>query len=470
MVAPLRELARVPTGSSGRSCPKRRIVRSRPLQLVLGSTFLSDGGRDALKYGALIAVTTSSHSTFEPILVTLAQLIPATLLAMWGGAIADAFPKRLALTVVYVLQGAACFVFPIFFGTALAAMIALLFAVSILSEVSTPDESSVAPLVASDEQLATATSLINLASNIGTAVGTALLAPILLRAIGVQAVFYAAGVMLLLAATRIFQVRSPRDIKATGYQRPEVHLRGIVAWLAAEPAVVAMLTVGVMAGTAMVVLQTLAPRYVQTVLNANAAESVYVFAPTSLGLAIALGVSPGLMKRFGERWTALFGFTIISITLFLLGMVPHGLPTIVDPANPFRVLNGMGLGVNQPLRTASLLAIPLGFGVSATSMAVQTYVNRRVPLTQQGRTFALQSTVKNGIAIIPLVTLGALTAAVGVDTVLLITPFLLLALAILLVRLSFRFAGHAPPGELEVLQSFWHDLMRPQMATESAEA
>ena len=41
----------------------------------------------------------------------------------------------------------------------------------------------------------------------------------------------------------------------------------------------------------------------------------------------------------------------------------------------------------------SPLAMPLGFGVSLTATAVQTYINRRVPLRLQGRAFALQSTL-----------------------------------------------------------------------------
>ena len=336
--------------------PETSIARSRQFQYLLASTFLSDGGRDAVKYGALVAVTRSSGSSIDAVLIGVASLLPPTLLGLYGGAVADAFPKRVALTIIYLLQGGLCFVVPTFLGTNLGAVIALIFALNVLGEVSTPDEQSVAPLVASDEQLATATSLLSLASNLGTAVGTALLAPILLRVVGVQAVFWAAGTMLLLASGRIWQVRSERDLQATGYHRPSLNVREILGWLADEPAVATMMMVGVLAGTAMVVLQTLAPRYVQSVLGLDPAEAVYVFAPTSIGLVLALGATPGLMRRFGERRTALLGFMITATSLFLLGLVRHHLEVIVDPVNPFRLLGIVGLQLGGPLRTSGAIS------------------------------------------------------------------------------------------------------------------
>ena len=55
-----------------------------------------------------------------------------------------------------------------------------------------------------------------------------------------------------------------------------------------------MIVVGVLAGTANVVILTLAPRYVQSVLEVDPADAVYVFAPSSIGLALALLSRPRL--------------------------------------------------------------------------------------------------------------------------------------------------------------------------------
>jgi hypothetical protein len=130
---------------------------------------------------------------------------------------------------------------------------------------------------------------------------------------------------------------------------------------------------------------------------------------------------------------------------------------VVDPVNPIRLLEWIGLDLERPLRTAGFLAIPLAFGVSLTATSVQTYINRRVPLAFQGRTFAIQSTLRNASAIIPLLLLGAAASEFGVDSVLLLSPVLLLATGYALLALSFSFSGLAPPSRLEVVESFWEE-------------
>src|SRR4029079_16847005 len=159
--------------------PEPAIARRRPFQFLLASVFLSDAARDAIRYGALIAVAREGGSTFQSALVGVVSLVPPTLLGLYGGAVADSLPKRTALGVIYVLDAALCFVIPFFYGTGIGAILMLVFAVGVLGQVSGPQEQSITPLVASDEELATATSLSTLASNLGTIFGTALLAPVL---------------------------------------------------------------------------------------------------------------------------------------------------------------------------------------------------------------------------------------------------------------------------------------------------
>jgi hypothetical protein len=104
-----------------------------------------------------------------------------------------------------------------------------------------------------------------------------------------------------------------------------------------------------------------------------------------------------------------------------------------------------------------MISIPLGFGLALTQISVQTYINRRVPLSYQGRTFALQSVLKNGATIGPLLTLGAAATLFSVETVLIAAPFLLLAIGSGLVLLSAAFGGNAPRRRLDVLASYWEE-------------
>jgi hypothetical protein len=53
--------------------------------------------------------------------------------------------------------------------------------------------------------------------------------------------------------------------------------------------------------------------------------------------------------------------------------------------------------------------------------------------------------------------LGAAATQFGVESVLLVSPLMLLAVAYTLVFVSIRIAGLAPPSRLEVLGSFWEE-------------
>jgi hypothetical protein len=443
--------------------PAASVARRPQVEQVLASRFLSDAGQQSLLYGALITVVRGGGSAFDAALVGCATILPAALLGLYGGAVADALPKRVALAAVYNLQALLCFIVPFIAGTDLLPILFLVFAVNALGQVSGPTESSVVPYVASEEELASAASLVSLASNVGTAFGTALLAPVLVRAVGTDVVFYVAGALLLLAASRVFDLTTHQEEperKPLNWRRPNVNVRSTLHWLANERAVATMMVVGVLAGVASIVLQTLAPRYVLSAIAVDPADAVYVFAPSALGLLAALAVTPTLIRRYRERIVALAGFALTALTLCLLGFLPE-IADAIDIINPVRLLGLFGIDLSERLRTASLLAVFIGFGTSMTATSVQTYINRRVPLQFQGRAFALQSVMKNATAIVPLLVLGALASKFSVEAMLIATPLVLLAFAAGLLRLSYALGGRAPASRLDVLASFWEESDAP---------
>jgi MFS family permease len=436
--------------------PEPEIARNLWFQHLLASRFLTDAAQQALAFGALVAVAREGGSAVEVALVGVAALLPPALLGLYGGAIADTLPVRVALAGAYGGQALLCLLVPWLFGTGLGTVLVLLFLVNALGQVSGPTESSVLPLVANEAELASAASLINLASAAGGAFGMALLAPVLVRASGVGAVFVLSGLLLLLAASRVFDLPVGDKAWKLRVAPPNVRLRAAVRWLVRHPAVGTMIVLSVLAGTVNIVLQTLAPRYVEEALHADAANTAYVFAPTAVGLVVALVSAPAVIRMWGERYAAIAGLALAAASLFLLGDVDD-LARAVDPVNPIRLASVFGLHLSRPLRTAGFLAMPLAFGVSMTATSVQTYINRRVPLAYQGRTFAMQSALRNGSAVFPLLLLGAAAAQFGVEPVLLVTPLLLLATAYGLLALSFRFAGLAPHSRIEVMESFWEE-------------
>src|SRR3990172_1630090 len=301
--------------------PETSVAKDLRFQQIAASRFFSDAGQQALAYGALIIVARNGGSALDLALIGMAALLPPALLGLYGGEVADALPRRVALAGIYNLQALACFLVPFVAGTDIWSLFALIFAVNALGQVSGPTESAVLPLVATEQQLASATSLVHFASSAGTAFGTALLAPILVLVFDERAVMYVAGGLLIVAATRVFDLATGEPPRQTRLARPSARLLPALRMLAQQPAVSTMIFVAVLSGTANIVLQTLAPRYVVAALHVDAANAVYVFAPSAAGLVAALALGPTLMKLWGERLSALCGFLITTVDLLLLGLI-----------------------------------------------------------------------------------------------------------------------------------------------------
>ncbi len=389
--------------------------------------------------------------------MTVATLIPASLFGLYAGEVADSMAKRVAIAIAYAVAGVACFLIPTIFGTDVPALFALVFVVAAFSQLAGPAENSVLPLVASEEQLASATSMMGLASSIGTAAGTAVIAPVLLKLIGARAVFYVAGGLLLAATTRVLHIYSKRD-RGTGGTLPRptpTTSRRALDWVFQHPGVATMVGVSILSGVSNVILATLAPVYVHDVLGSNPAETVYVMAPAGIALTFSLWCAPWFIRLAGERRTAAAGVGLMIAGLVGLGLVQADIGAVVDRIDPLRAVAALGVPIDRQFRTAAMFCIPVGLGIGLTDNAVKTYINRRVPFAFQGRTFAVRNTLENAIAIVPLLTVSAIASVVGVSTVLVLTSVTIYALILLLIHLSTRFGADAVSPRTMVTKTFW---------------
>ena len=299
--------------------PPGSVVWNVQFQALLASRFLSDVALQALLYSVLIDRARSGGGAVDAALVGVAFLLPGVVLGMYGGAVADALPKRAALAGAYVTMGVLAFLIPGLFGTELFPLLIVLFAVRVAYQVSQPSEASTVPLVATEDELASATSFLAFASSVGEVVGKALLAPVFVVLWGVRVVTVVASLLFLLSATRVLDLRLgsalPRrppvgaeERRARGSARSEVGryaragqsllltmhsaTREMLPWLADQPAVLWTLLLAAMASTVSVAVGILGPQYTSEVLGVDPENALYVFAPAALGLVVALAVAP----------------------------------------------------------------------------------------------------------------------------------------------------------------------------------
>ena len=420
--------------------PPGSVARDIHFQELMVARFGADLALQALYYAALIASARSGDSAFHAAAIGVAFLLPGLLLGPYGGAVADAMPKRVALFATYLAMGALALLVPTATGTGFWAIVLTLFLVRVLHQVTQPAEAAAAPLVASQAELASANSFLSLASSVGEVVGKALLAPGVVRYWGLRPVTAIAGLTFMFSALRVVRFRPERDSHGH-FDRRAVRRLGIgeaVKWLLDEPGAIWMLLLAAMASTVNVVLGTLGPQYVKQVLEVDPTFTFYVFAPASLGVVAGLALSPLAIRLAGERAVAIGGFIAVSLSIMALGQVKR----LAEWFDWLLIVDIPRVG--PEVEVAASISLVVGAGITIAAAATQTYVGKYVPVAIHGRVFALMGALKDGLAIPPLLVLGALSGTTGVGAVLTLAPVLLLVAAYVLVRLSTAWHGRLP--------------------------
>lgn len=414
--------------------PPGSVVWDRHFQALLASRFLTDIALQALLYGTLIAVVRRGGGAFDAALVGTAFLLPGVLLGLHGGSVADAMSKRVALAGAYITMGMLCFAVPIVLGTGFKSLLLILFAVRALHQISQPSEASAVPLVADAEELASANSFMSLASSAGEVIGKAAIAPLVVSTFGVEHVVTLAGVVFIVAFTRVFELTPPREIARTARTRLLADNREALRWLLHTRRVLWMLLLAGLASTVGVVLGMLGPVYVSEVLHIDPAYTLYVFMPAAGGLLLALAIAPRLIAAIGERLAAAIGFAIAATAMFGFGVIDP----LTERVLPWLVELPL---ISRQLEVAAGLSVPLGFGITLAAASAQTYVGRSVPAELQGRMFAVMGVLKDGLAIVPLLGLALAAGALGSRLVFAAAPLILLALALSVDIVAGRFRG-----------------------------
>jgi len=200
-------------------------------------------------------------------------------------------------------------------------------------------------------------------------------------------------------------------------------------------------------------VSTMIPVYVREVLDADPAWSIYIYAPAGLGYPAGAVSAPWLIDMCGERRVGSIALTITSVGVMLYGVIGIVTP-LLAPISPLRLLELFGVDLSDKMLAAGFIAIPANYGSTATSAAVQTYINRRLPLITQGGVFGIENVIENGLSLVAVLGLGAIATIIGSQAVFLIAPVAVFAIVVWLLRYSHRTAGQAETTR-EVLEELW---------------
>jgi hypothetical protein len=341
-------------------------------------------------------------------------------------------------------------------------LLILVLGVSTLNQLIGPSEKAVIPLVSSREEISTAASVLSLTDSVASGLGTAVVAPAILVTLGARTLFIVCAVFLAFASLRIFALPVQKEVTVKAalerlkLSELDIGFASALRWLLGWPAIITIIMVGMIVSVMSSITQTLAPTYVAQVLHTDPAESVYVFAPAGAGALIALAITPKVVDSKGERWAAAVAVLIMSAALFALAFVDQ-LSSWFGAVNPLNIVRVFGLEPTDELLGAALISVFTGFGVSMSSVSVQTYLNRRVPSISQGRVFGLQSVLISAAALVPMLLMGLIAERTSIEVILLVAPWVVLGGVYALLMLAGRWVGSEPMSREQVLDSFWHE-------------
>jgi predicted MFS family arabinose efflux permease len=427
------------------------VLRHRDVRVLAVARAANKLAMATISYGAMVHLGQAGATQLQISLVSSSTYLAALLFGVQGGTVADSLSKRLALVTGNAIMAAMCFLIPSLLGTGVGDLMLLMFVSSMLMQVVSPGLKAAVALVASPSELAVTSALVSVVGSIASGIGSAFLAPILIKVSGIETVLYVGGALYALGAIRTLAM--PREagrpsadaLRGIDWRPTALSLRETARWILRARAVATMILGGAIVVALFESFNTLIPVYVRDVLDTDPANSVYIFALAGLGFLAGTFLTPPLIRSWGERRLAIVALIAMAISMTLFGLIDLVAP-LLAPFSPLRLLELFGADINDKVLAASLIAIPLNFGSTASGAAVANFINRRVPLIRQGATFGLQETQENALVLLSVIALGAVANVVGPALVMAIAPILIVAIVIMLLRYSYRTVGDTRLG------------------------
>ena len=398
-----------------------------------------------VSYGAMVYLATQEATQLQISLIAASTYAAALLFGIQGGSLSDSLSKRIALVLGYLAQAMLCLLVPYYWGTSVGALMFIMFLTSALNQIVTPSIKSATALVATPAQLATVAAAISIAGSVASAVGSAFLAPLLIKYTNINVVLAVGGLIYIAGAIRTWHLPRTEQtgpliaaLRSTEWRPTALSLKANAQWIVSQRGVATMILVGGIVVAMFEAFNTLIPVYVRDVLDANPANSVFIFAPAGVGFLIGTLATPRLMAMVGERRLALIALGFLSVSMVLFGLVEYVAP-VLAPLSPLRIVEWVtGMNISDKVLAASLIALPANFGSTASGASVQVYINRRIPLETQGATFGLQEVQENALTLVAVMGLGGIASIAGAQLVFIFTPFVAIGSVMWLLRYSYR--------------------------------
>lgn len=400
------------------------IWRNRDFMLLWIAQAISQTAQNAVWYGILVLVQTRGNSNVQMSLAVMTLILPSVLFGLVAGAFVDRRDKRWVLIGSNAVRAVVMLGY-IFFSESLALVYVTNFLFSAIGQFFAPAEAAMIPALVARHRLLQANSLFHLTFTASQLGGLVLLGPLVVKLAGLDWLFILVALSLAVCAALLWPLPStyPRtNVLARGLRGLVGDLREGLGDVRGDRRMCWAMTHWTLAATLAIVIATLAPGFVVSVLGLGAEDAVFVLAPagagTVLGTVLLSRWGQGIDKHRLIHW----GLCTVGLTLGFLALL--GIAWV----GPVEVEIGL-------VMVTTLLA---GLAFVAVVVSAQTIIQERAPAELRGRVFAVQLVLSNLVGVVPLVFLGELADLVGVDWTLLLVGGLVVGVSLVSARLATR--------------------------------
>lgn len=304
---------------------------------------------------------------------------------------------------------------------------ALCFTFSTVGQLFGPAEGSTIPLLVHKDQLLSANSLFSLTFIGSQLLGFITLGPILTSYLGLQTVYQIVVVLYLFCTALILtlpRIAVARSAAAVAQRTILADLREVWQYLRNDRLLRKAIAYLTIANSAFLMIVTLAPEFVITVLHLPADRLPTIIAPAGLGMAIGVIAIGRIGRKLNREMLVDRALIVVSSLLFLFALMPG----LVDRIAPSAI---GGLPFAPPILVAMALAIGLGLGNAFIIVPSQTLLQERSTAEIRARVLSAFFTTSNAVALIPILFAGVLGDLFGVVRVLVTISLLALAIGLI---------------------------------------
>ena len=397
------------------------LLDQRPFRRLSLTRFSSRVAQNALNFGLVLLVLDETGKAFFSSLLILALVVPATGAGIVAGVAADAIPKRLLVFLANLARAAVCIGF-IVVASSTASLYVVAVLLAIFTQFASSAEGAILPAIVKRTELARANAIGHAVGGVAQILGFAVLTPVVLRVFeSADVLFGIAAVLFVIAAIQVVmigRVHSAADSEVGGTGE-----RGgpwwKVGWLAirADPVVLGAAIELTLISMALIILGGLIPTYIRDVLDLPLEVGALVLTPVAIGVVFGLRVAGFLARRVPHSLLSSTGFVVFVALLLAIAFVNEE-ASFLSGYGALSWLEDVDIGsFDGGGVLAMALVLPLGFAYALVSVAAQTVLHDRVPLSLQGRVIATQGAMAALAASLPVLAAGALGDWLGVQPV-----------------------------------------------------